>query len=84
MTLKIQYHHKNDNFYFYVFENGDGTKYTLHLTYAIYGGIYVMCNESSLWRFHNNPNELKHLCGNNNEYTKKAILELANFEGWTE
>ena len=69
---------------FYVFENGDGTKYTLHVMAAEYGGLYVICNESSLWRFHSNPNELKHLCGNNNEYTKKAILQLADLKEWVE
>tara|TARA_B100000963_G_C22100334_1_gene440437 strand:- start:180 stop:434 length:255 start_codon:yes stop_codon:yes gene_type:complete len=84
MILNIQYYHQDDNFHFYVFENGDGTKYTLHLTQAYYGGIYVICNESSVWRFHNNPNELKHLCGDNNKYTELAILQLANYAGWTE
>lgn len=69
---------------FYIFENGDGTKYTIHIMPAEYGGLYVICNESSLWRFHSKPNELKHLCGNNNEYTKKAILQLADLKGWVE
>lgn len=68
----------------YIYENGDGSRYTLHLLNAHYGGIYVLCNESSLWRFHSNPNELKHLCGDNNKYTKKAILEVANLRGWNE
>ena len=70
--------------HFYVFENGDGTKYTLHVMPAEYGGLYVICNESSLWRFHSNPNELKHLSGNNNEFTKIAILEVAKLKGWVE
>jgi len=70
---------------FYVFSNGDGTKYTLHVMPAEYGGLYVICNESSLWRFHSKRgNELKHLCGNNNEYTKIAILQLADLKGWVE
>ena len=68
----------------YIYENGDGTRYTLHLVRAIYGGIYVLCNESSLWRFHSNPNELKHLSGTFNIYTKKAILEVADLRGWQE
>jgi len=83
MSLRVIDHHKqNDNVHFYIFENGDGTKYTLHLTYAAYGGIYVICNESTLWRFHSDPNELKHLSGDYNEYTKIAILQLANYAGW--
>tara|TARA_B100000963_G_scaffold281489_1_gene250001 strand:- start:3189 stop:3443 length:255 start_codon:yes stop_codon:yes gene_type:complete len=84
MTLNIQYYHQDNNMHFYVFENGDGTKYTLHLTYAYYGGIYVICNESSVWRFHNDPDALEHLCGDFNEYTERAILQLADFVGLTE
>ncbi len=81
----VQFEHIQNSFNsFYVFENGDGTKYTLHVINAYYGGLYVICNESSLWRFHSNPNELKHLCGTNNQYTKKAILQLAELKGWVE
>ena len=80
----IKFYEINLDNNFYVFENGDGTKYTIHVMQAEYGGLYVICNESSLWRFHSNPNELKHLCGNNNEYTKKAILQLAQIKGWVE
>lgn len=69
---------------FYVFQPGDGTRYTVTTVRAEYGGLYVICNESSLWRFHSNPNELKFLCGNNNEYTKLAILHLAEVMGWVE
>lgn len=68
----------------YIYENGDGSRYTLHLVRAIYGGVYVMCNESSMWRFHSNPNELKYLSGDNNPYTRLAILEVAELRGWVE
>jgi len=68
----------------YIYENGDGSRYTLHLVRAMYGGVYVLCNESSLWRFHSNPNELKHLCGDNNPYTRLAILEVAELRSWEE
>jgi len=54
------------------FEPGDGTRYTLHLTVAEYGGTYVICNETSLWRYHRGD-QLKFLCGNDNEFTYRAI-----------
>tara|TARA_R110000824_G_scaffold399112_1_gene604060 strand:+ start:1734 stop:2003 length:270 start_codon:yes stop_codon:yes gene_type:complete len=60
---------------FYVFENGDGTKYTVHVTEAQYGGLYVICNESSLWRWHG-EGDIKFLCGNNNEYTRRAMITI--------
>jgi len=57
---------------FHEFCPGDGTRYTLHLTDAEYGGVYVICNETSLWRYHRGD-MLKPLCGNDNAWTKKAI-----------
>jgi len=56
------------------FEPGDGTRYTLHLVVATYGGTYVICNETSLWRYHRGK-DLKFLCGNDNPYTKIAIWD---------
>jgi len=67
----------------YTFENGDGTRYNLTLVPHKYGGIYVICNDSSLWLFFDNY-ELRHLCGNDNPYTKKAILQLAFSKKWGE
>jgi len=68
----------------YIYENGHGSLYNLHLVKAMYGGIYVLCNESSMWRFHPHSNELKHLCGDNNPYTRLAILEVAELRAWGE
>lgn len=65
----------------YTFENGDGTRYHLTLCPHQYGGIYVICNDSSLWLFFDNY-ELRHLCGNQNPFTKKAILQLAFAKKW--
>lgn len=62
----------------YRFMNGDGTAYTVHMMPAMHGGIYVICNESSLWRWHGD-NDIKFLCGNNNEYTRKAVLQIMEF-----
>jgi hypothetical protein len=62
----------------YEFENGDGTRYTVHVMPAKYGGLYVIVNESSLWRWHGN-NDIKHLCGLNNSYTKKAVSQIMNY-----
>lgn len=67
----------------YTFENGDGTRYHLTLCPHQYGGIYVICNDSSLWLFLN-YNELRHLAGNKNQYTKKAILQLARVKRWSD
>jgi len=60
---------------YYSFENGDGTRYSVHLTNAQHGGIYIICNESSLWRWHDET-DIKFLCGKNNEYTRRAILQI--------
>ena len=59
----------------YTFENGDGTKYHVHVMPAQYGGLYVIVNENSLWRWHG-EGDLKFLCGNNNEYTKIAAIQI--------
>lgn len=64
----------------YVFEMNpsDGTKYTVQVTPALYGGLNVICNESSLWRWHG-EGDVKFLCGNNNPYTKKAIVKIMEY-----
>jgi len=62
----------------YRFMNGDGTAYTVHMMPAMHGGIYVICNESSLWRWHG-ENDIKFLCGNDNEWTRKAVLQIMEF-----
>jgi len=59
----------------YEFEPGDGTYYTIHLMEAKYGGIYVIVNESSTWRYHEGDC-LKFLCGNNNEWTQRAVFNF--------
>ena len=61
----------------YVFElnPSDGTKYTVQVSPAKYGGLNVICNESSLWRWHGEEN-LKFLCGDDNKYTCKAIVRI--------
>jgi len=63
---------------YYCFENGDGTRYSVHLSTAHHGGIYVNCNETSLWRWHDET-DIKFLCGKNNEYTRRAILQIMIF-----
>jgi len=62
----------------YRFMNGDGTAYTVHLMPAMHGGIYLICNESSVWRWHGDD-DIKFLCGNNNEYTRKAMLQIMTY-----
>lgn len=57
------------------FENGDGTRYLFHFMPARHGGIYIIANEKELYRYHGNQ-QIKFLCGNHNEYTQKAILQL--------
>jgi len=62
---------------FYVFEKNpsDGTKYTVHVSPAQYGGLYVIVNENSLWRWHG-EGDVKFLCGNNNKYTRAAVVQI--------
>jgi len=59
----------------YTFENGDGTRYHVHVMPAQYGGLYVIVNERSLWRWHG-EGDVKFLCGNDNEYTRKAVIQI--------
>ena len=57
------------------FQPGDGTRYDLVCVESPYGGLLVIANESSCWRYH--PGDrLKFLCGNFNEYTHDAIWNL--------
>tara|TARA_R110000824_G_scaffold340763_1_gene527274 strand:+ start:138 stop:443 length:306 start_codon:yes stop_codon:yes gene_type:complete len=65
---------------FYVFEMSpsDGTKYTIHVSPANYGGLYVIVNESSVWRWHG-YDDVKFLCGNNNKHTEKAVIRIMNY-----
>jgi hypothetical protein len=56
----------------YDFQPGDGTRYNLVTVDDPHGGVLVICNNSSLWR-HYPRDALKFLCGNENEYTRRAI-----------
>jgi len=60
---------------YYEFQPGDGTRYSIHLTPAQHGGIYVIVNESSTWRYHSGDT-LKFLCGNNNKWTQTAVFNF--------
>lgn len=65
----------------YVFQNGDGSRYTVHLMHHCYGGTLVAVNDSSLWLAFDDVSrtpavEVKFLCGNENEYTKRAIEQI--------
>ena len=62
------------------FQPGDGTRYSIKVTDDPYGGLYVICNNSSLWRYFpidegNSESEIKFLIGKNNDWTRKAIKE---------
>ena len=59
----------------YEFQPGDGTNYLIHLVPAKYGGLYVIVNETSTWRYHRNDT-LKFLCGNNNKWTQTAVFNF--------
>jgi hypothetical protein len=56
----------------YVFEKNpsDGTRYTVQVTPALYGGLNVICNETSLWRWHG-EGDLRFLCGDWEENTPR-------------
>lgn len=63
---------------YYCFENGDGTRYTVHLCACEQGGTYVLVNDSSAWLWFDND-DIKFLHGNYNKYTQRAILQVMNF-----
>ena len=67
---------------YYRFENGDGTQYTIHLCKCENGGLYVICNDDSLWMAFKGDLNLKYLCGNKNEYTRTAIMQLLISREW--
>ena len=76
MSVKIRIDDEWQNsFYVFQMNPSDGTKYTVHVTPAQYGGLYVIVNEGSLWRWHG-EGDVKFLCGNNNEYTRKAVIQI--------
>lgn len=58
-----------------IFENGDGTCYTMQYFYDLYGGLNVLVNSTSCWRVFSDS-DIKHLCGDDNPYTRQAILDL--------
>jgi len=58
---------------FYSFAPGDGTHYSVKLTKDPHGGIYCIVNNTSLWRMYVSNYEIKHLCGDDNEYTRRAL-----------
>jgi len=57
----------------YDFQPGDGTRYNLVTVEDPHGGVLVICNNSSLWR-HYPRDTIVFLCGNENEYTRRAIF----------
>ena len=57
------------------FENGDGTRYQLHMMPAKYGGVYIIANEKALYRYHGDG-DIKFLCGVQNDWTERAILQI--------
>lgn len=79
MSIKIQIaDHWANSHYVFEMNPSDGTKYTVQVCPAEYGGIYAIVNESSLWRWHGD-NDVKFLCGNNNKYTKKAVIKIMTY-----
>jgi|TARA_R110001632_G_scaffold228260_1_gene363317 hypothetical protein len=57
------------------FQPGDGTRYHLTLVPEEHGGIMVVCNNSSCWRYYTKNDELKFMFGNDNDWTRKAIQD---------
>jgi len=57
------------------YQPGDGTAYTVHFMSHMHGGIIACVNDDSMWLAFKDG-EVRHLCGNNNEYTKRAVSTL--------
>jgi hypothetical protein len=62
---------------FVVFENGDGTNYTMIVTPDPYGGYIFIVNNNSAYRVYDDDYEVKFLFGNKNPYTEKAVNHIA-------
>jgi hypothetical protein len=77
VSVRFNVHQEYQNS-FYRFENDDGTHYTVQTVPAEYGGIYVIVNENSLWRWHGNM-DVKFLCGNDNDYTRRAVMQIMTY-----
>lgn len=71
-----------------VFENGDGTCYNMQFSLNPNGGINVIVNNNSCWLLFpdytnvTQQHEIKFLFGMPNSWTKKAILQIANYMEW--
>jgi len=60
-----------------IFENGDGTNYSMVVTPDPYGGYLFIVNNTATYRYYEDSHQVKFLCGNTNNYTKRAILQIA-------
>ena len=60
-----------------VFENGDGTCYSMIVTPDPYGGYIFVVNNDSVYRYYEDNFETKHLCGTANIYTEYAVKQIA-------
>lgn len=85
MRIKLTYGNS-----YYEFENGDGSRYMVHIMPCEHGGLYVIegnVKGNSLWIWFEGETksdcEIRHLAGSENEYTKKAILDVMWFH-WIE
>ena len=85
MRIKLTYGNS-----YYEFENGDGTRYMVHIMPCEHGGLYVIegnYTNNSLWMWFEGETkadcEIRHLAGVENEFTKKAILDVMWFH-WIE
>jgi len=62
---------------FVVFENGDGTCYSIIVTPDPYGGYNFYVNNSEAYRVYEDDYEVKFLFGNYNKYTEIAVKQIA-------
>jgi hypothetical protein len=75
MKITLDYPDEQNSYYVFELTPSDGTKYTVQITPALFGGLNVICNESTLWRWHG-EGDLKFLCGDYNKYTFSAIYKI--------
>ena len=82
----IKIKERNTNPEYVVFENGDGTCYTMQFSLNPYGGVNVIVNNDSCWLLFpdmtGGEDEVKFLFGTPNSWTKKAILQIADIWEW--
>lgn len=79
MSLKIKRLDLHEGYNgFVVFENGDGTCYSIVITPDPYGGYICIINNTHVYRIYADSYETKFLCGKKCKYAEKALQQIGS------